>query len=155
MKSLLANCTGKLVQVASPAIFGDARLRICELVGLENMGVWLVSQDLTKLVYGDEANGAVPVLIPLSQVIYLTAGATPPARSVETNSSTTRCCATIGGRSAKTRIDPTATANEARRASHRSCRGGGGAVRLLRHDGHHLPRGAGPVAAASLSRRAF
>jgi hypothetical protein len=87
MKSLLANCTNKSVQVAIGTLFGDARPRVCELVGLESVGIWLVSEELTKLIYGNEANGAVPVFIPLAQVTFLVAGATPPARAVGTASS--------------------------------------------------------------------
>jgi hypothetical protein len=87
MKSLLANCTNKLVQVAIGTIFGDPRPRVCELVGLESMGIWLVSEELTKLIYGSEAKGPVPVFIPIAQVTFLVAGAAAPARAVGTASS--------------------------------------------------------------------
>jgi len=51
------------------------------------MGVWLASEELTKLIYGNEANGIVPVFVPLAQVTYLVAGATAPVRAVRMASS--------------------------------------------------------------------
>ncbi len=83
MKSLLANCMNKSVQVASAAIFGDTKPRICKLVGLEEGGVWLACDELTKMVYRNVEGATAAVFVPLAQITYLVADATPPARALE------------------------------------------------------------------------
>ena len=82
-KSLLSNCLNKSVQVASAAIFGDERPRVCKLVGLEEAGVWLASEELAKLVYGDAAAGAAGVFVPIAHIAYLIPGPAPPARALD------------------------------------------------------------------------
>jgi hypothetical protein len=80
---MLSNCINKSVQVASSTIFGDDRPRVCKLVGLEDVGVWLASDELTRLVYGDAAGTTATVFVPLVQVTYLVAGETPSACALD------------------------------------------------------------------------
>jgi hypothetical protein len=86
VKSLLSNCINTPVRVASTAIFGDERPRVCRLIGLEDVGVWLASDELSKLVYEDAAFATDAVFVPLAQIIYLVPGATPPARALDATS---------------------------------------------------------------------
>lgn len=80
MKSLLANCTNKLVQVAIPTLFRDSAPRVCKFLGFEDVGVWLESEELTKAVYGNEDVGIAAVFVPLVHLVFLVPGAGPPTR---------------------------------------------------------------------------
>jgi hypothetical protein len=81
MVNALGHHLNKPVLVSIPPVFGNAELHRCRLVGTETAGVWLESDDFTRIT----GMGAIPlpalIFVPFVQIACLAAAppALPPA----------------------------------------------------------------------------
>lgn len=81
MVNSLGHHLNKPVLVSIPPVFGNAVLHRCRLVGTESAGVWLESDDFTRIT-GKGANPLPAVIfVPFAQIACLAAApfAVPPA----------------------------------------------------------------------------
>jgi hypothetical protein len=76
----LANQLGKTIWVSLPKLYQGGEPRAFTLVGVEECGLWLQSDNEEVLA---ATARVTPVLIPFAQIAYITfAAATPPAAAV-------------------------------------------------------------------------
>jgi hypothetical protein len=78
MISILGHYVNKPVLVSIPPLFADGQLRACRLIGVESGGLWLESEDFTKLAFPNADRSAAKVFVPFTQIAYLVEGTTAP-----------------------------------------------------------------------------
>jgi hypothetical protein len=66
---------GKPVLVCIPQLFSDDEPRACRLSGVEPGGVWLESEDLTRIAFGETEQPPAPVFVPFAQIVCLAVAA--------------------------------------------------------------------------------
>jgi hypothetical protein len=78
MVSKLGHHLNKPVLISIPPIFTTAEPRHCSLVGIEPAGVWLESEDLSRIAFPSAERFLATVFVPFTQIAYLV-GAPPAA----------------------------------------------------------------------------
>jgi hypothetical protein len=77
MVSKLGHHLNKTVLVSIPPIFTTAEPRHCRLVGIDPAGVWLESEDLSRIAFPNVERLPAKVFVPFTQIAYLVEA--PPA----------------------------------------------------------------------------
>ena len=76
----------KTVMVSIPAVFDDRACRPCTLRGVEAIGLWLQSDELTRRLLDDEVRDVADmepiVLVPFAQVLGIVTPTLPPVREL-------------------------------------------------------------------------
>lgn len=79
----LAHFFNKTILVCIPSLFEDQQLRPFKLVGIEEAGLWLESEELAKILQPPEGTKSLQrvaaVFFPFSHIAYATAEAPPLA----------------------------------------------------------------------------
>ena len=89
MISILGHYVNKPVLVSIPPLFADGQPRACKLIGIEPGGLWLESEDLTKLAFPNaDRRSAAKIFVPFTQIAYLVEGTTTPPVPPASNHST-------------------------------------------------------------------
>lgn len=82
MVNSLGHHLNKPVLVSIPPIFGNAELHRCQLVGTEAAGVWLESDDFTRIAGVGVNPLPASIFVPFAQIACLVADSTAgPARA--------------------------------------------------------------------------
>jgi hypothetical protein len=71
MVSTLSYHVNKPVLVSIPPIFPDGGPRHCRLAGIEPGGLWLESEDLSRIAFADTEAPPAWVFVPFTQIAYL------------------------------------------------------------------------------------
>jgi hypothetical protein len=81
MLSIMSYHLNKQVLVSIPEILGDGEPRRCRLTGVEPFGLWLESEDLSRIAFSSDERPLAMVFVPFTQIGYLVAAsaAPPPA----------------------------------------------------------------------------
>jgi hypothetical protein len=83
MVSKLGHHMNKPVLVSIPPVFGNTDLHRCRLIGAEAAGLWLESDDFSRIAGGDVDSLPASVFVPFAQIACLAeAPAVPPGKPV-------------------------------------------------------------------------
>jgi hypothetical protein len=73
MVNALGHYLNKPVLVSIPPVFGNAELHRCRLVGTETAGVWLESDDFTRITGMGVDPLPILIFVPFTQIVCLAA----------------------------------------------------------------------------------
>jgi hypothetical protein len=84
MVSKLGHHMNKPVLVSIPPVFGNTDLHRCRLIGAEAAGLWLESDDFSRLAGADADSSPASVFVPFAQIACLAEAPAvpPPGKSV-------------------------------------------------------------------------
>jgi hypothetical protein len=83
MRHIMSYHLNKQVLVSIPEILGDGEPRRCRLTGVEPFGVWLESEDLSRIAFSNDERPLAMIFVPFTRIGYLV-GAPAAVRSAVT-----------------------------------------------------------------------
>jgi hypothetical protein len=71
MHNLMSYHLNKHVLVSIPEVLGDREPHRCRLAGVEPFGLWLESDDLSRIAFSNKERPLAKVFVPFTRIVYL------------------------------------------------------------------------------------